>query len=53
MFDITNLRKSDEAHVQKIIYRVVDEKHMELEIVWKKRDSSESEKYALTRVGSD
>ena len=53
MFDITNRRKSDEAHVQKIIYRVVDGKHMELEIVWKKRDSSESEKYALTRVGSD
>jgi len=52
MFDITNLRHSDEAHVQKIIYRVVDDKHMELEIVWKKRDSSESEKYALTRIGS-
>jgi hypothetical protein len=25
MFDITNLRKSDEAHVQEIIYRVVDD----------------------------
>ena len=46
MFDITNLRKPDEAHVQKIIYRIVDDKHMELEIVWKKGDSSESEKCA-------
>ena len=53
MFDITNLRKTDEAHVQKIIYRVVDDKHMELEIVWKKGDSSEREKYALTRIGPD
>ena len=53
MFDITNLRKPDKAHVQKIIYRIVDDKHMELEIVWKKGDSSESEKYALTRIGSD
>jgi hypothetical protein len=53
MFDITNLRKSDEAHVQKIIYQVVDDKHMELEIVWKKGASSESEKYALTRIGSN
>ena len=49
MFDITNLRKSDEDHVQKIIYRVVDDKHLKLEIVWKKRDSLESEKYTLSR----
>jgi hypothetical protein len=53
MFDITNLRKSDEPHVQKIIYAIVDDKHVKLEIIWKKGDSSESEKYALTRTGSD
>jgi hypothetical protein len=49
MFDITNLRKSAEAHVQKIIYQVVDDKHLKLEIVWKKGDSLESEKYTLHR----
>ena len=53
MFDITNIRNPDEAHVQKMIYRVVDDKHLELEIVWKKGDSEESEKYALTRIISD
>ena len=53
MFDITNLRKSDEPHVHKIIYTVIDEKHLKLEIIWKKGDSSESEKYALTRIGSN
>jgi hypothetical protein len=53
MFDITNLRKSDEPHVQKILYTIVDEKHMKLEIIWKTGGSSESEKYTLTRIGSD
>jgi hypothetical protein len=53
MFDITNLRNPNEPHVQKIVYRVVDDKHLELEIVWKKGDSEESEKYALTRIVSN
>jgi hypothetical protein len=53
MFDITNLRNPNEPHVQKIVYRVVDDKHLELEIVWKKGDSEESEKYALTRIVAD
>jgi hypothetical protein len=53
MFDITNLRSPNEPHVQKIIYRVVDDKHLDLEIVWKKGDSEESEKYVLTRIVSD
>jgi len=50
MFDITNLRSPNESHVQKIVYRVVDDKHLELEIVWKKGESEESEKYVLTRI---
>jgi hypothetical protein len=49
MFDISNLRGADEAHVRKIIYEVVDDTHLKLEIVWKKGDSSESEKYTLNR----
>jgi len=53
MFDISNVRNSDEARVQKITYRVVDDRNLELEIVWKKGDSEESEKYALTRIISD
>jgi hypothetical protein len=53
MFDITNLRSPNEPHVQKIIYRVVDDKHLDLEIVWKRGDSEESEKYVLTRIVSD
>jgi hypothetical protein len=50
VFDITNLKSPNEPHVQKIVYRVVDAKHLELEIVWKKGDSEEPEKYALTRI---
>jgi hypothetical protein len=53
MFDITNLRSPNEPHVQKIVYRLVDDKHLELQIVWKKGDSEESEKYTLTQLVSD
>ena len=48
MFDITNLRDAD--HVQRVIYRIIDDKRMDLEIVWKKGTSEESEKYSLTRL---
>jgi hypothetical protein len=53
MFDITNLRSPNESHVQKIVYRIVDDKHLALEIVWRKGGSEESEKYTLTRLVSD
>ena len=53
MFDITNAKTPGDAHVQKIIYKVVDDKHLELEIVWRKGNSEESEKYSLTRIISD
>jgi len=51
MFDITNLSPtSTEAHVQRILYRRIDDKHLELEIVWKRGTSEDSEKYTLTRI---
>ena len=50
MFDITNLRSADADHVERIIYRIVDDKTMDLEIVWKNGKSEESEKYTLTRL---
>ena len=50
MFDITNLKVSSEAHVQKIIYEILDPKQMNLEIIWKKGVGEESEKYVLTKL---
>jgi hypothetical protein len=50
MFDVTNLKSLNAAHVQRIIYRVLDDRHFDLEIVWKKGNAEESEKYKLTRV---
>jgi hypothetical protein len=49
MFDITNLKDASDAHVQKIIYEILDPKHMNLEIIWKKGAGEESEKYVLTK----
>src|SRR5215471_1799383 len=49
MFDITNLKTADAPHVQKIIYRILDEKKMDLEIVWQQGPSQESEKYVLAK----
>jgi len=49
MFDITNLNGATDAHVQKIIYEILDSTHMNLEIIWKKDAGEESEKYALTK----
>ena len=49
MFDITNLKDASDAHVQKIIYEILDQKHVNLEIIWKKGAGEESEKYVLTK----
>jgi hypothetical protein len=49
MFDITNLKGASDAHVQKIIYQILDPRHMNLEIIWKKDTGEESEKYILTK----
>jgi len=50
MFDITNLQNADADHVEKVVYKIVDDKTIDLEIVWKNRKSEESEKYTLTRL---
>ena len=49
MFDITNQKEASDAHVQKIIYEILDPQHMNLEIIWKKGAGEESEKYVLTK----
>jgi len=50
MFDITNLQSAEADHVERVVYRIIDDKTMDLEIVWKNRKSEESEKYTLTRL---
>jgi len=50
MFDITNLPSPSTAHVERIIYTIADDKHLELEIVWKNAETEGSEKYTLTRI---
>ena len=51
MTDITNLQDhSPGAHVQRIIYKMTDAKELNLEIVWKRGEREESEKYVLTRA---
>lgn len=50
MFDITNLKNADAAHVEKIIYTVTDDKKIDLEIVWKEGPSETSERYTLTKI---
>jgi hypothetical protein len=49
-FDITNLPSPSTAHVQRIVYTIIDDKHFELEIVWKNAGSESSEKYTLTKI---
>lgn len=50
MFDITNLKSPDAAHVQRIIYRIVDANRFDLEIVWQQGKEQESEKYTLSKL---
>ena len=45
-FDITNLKSADTAHVERVVYTIVDEKRVELEIVW---TGDQSEKYIFTK----
>jgi hypothetical protein len=50
MYDITNLKDPEGgSHVQRAVYNVVNDKRIELELVWRKGQSEESEKYVLTR----
>ena len=51
MFDITNLQSADADHVERVVYRIIDNKTIDLEIAWKNRKSEEeSEKYTLNRL---
>jgi hypothetical protein len=50
MFDITNLPNPPAAHVQRIIYTIADDNHLDLEIVWKNPETESSERYTLTRI---
>jgi hypothetical protein len=50
MFDITNLKDASADHVHRVIYEIPDAQHVNLEIIWKKGDREESEKYVLTRL---
>jgi hypothetical protein len=50
MFDITNLRDPSDDHVNVIIYEIPDPQHIRLEIIWKKGNGEESEKYVLTKL---
>jgi len=50
MFDITNLQGADADHVERVVYRIIDDRTIDLEIVWKNGKSEQSEKYTLTRI---
>ena len=50
MFDIKNLKSPGTPHVQKVIYRFIDDNHIALEIVWQEGKSQDSEKYLLTKI---
>ena len=49
-FDVTNLAGPSAPHVQRIVYKMVDERHVELEIVWKNGEAQNSENYTLVRI---
>lgn len=48
-FDVTNLRTPNADHVQRIIHRILDGSHLELQIVWKKNRGEATERYILIR----
>jgi hypothetical protein len=50
MFDSTNLQSADADHVERVVYRLIDDKTIDLEIVWKNGKSEESEGYTLIRL---
>jgi len=49
-FDVTNLVGSSAPHVQRMVYKMVNERHVELEIVWKNGKGESSENYTLVRI---
>jgi hypothetical protein len=49
MFDITNLADQNAPHVQQAIYHVIDSRRIELELIWRGRNTSAPESYTLSR----
>lgn len=49
MIDITNLGDPNDPHVHKVIYRIIDLTHVDLEIVWQAGSLQESESYSLIK----
>lgn len=49
-FEVSNLERPDAAHVHRIIYRILNQKRIDLEIVWLDKGSQTSEKYRLTKI---
>ncbi len=49
-FKVSNLSTPDANHVKKILYKFIDEKSLDLELVWKMDQAEVSEKYSLTKL---
>ena len=47
---VTNLPAPDAPHVQRIVYTLLDNNSMKLEIVWQRAKSQDSEIYRLDRI---
>jgi len=50
IFDITNLKSTNTAHVEKIIYKIISANKLDLEILWREGNSQRSEIYILTKI---
>ena len=50
MFDITNLTNADASHVERIVYKTLDDKRINLEIFWRNGKSQDSEQYSLIKI---
>lgn len=48
-YEVANLDNPDASHVLKIIYTIMNDDKMELQIVWQKKNLEETETYLLTR----
>lgn len=49
MYDITDLARPEDPHVQRIIYRMIAPDRMTLDIVWRRGGADEVEAYSLKR----
>ena len=49
-FAVSGAENAETDHVQRIIYRMISDRKLELEIVWQKGKMQESEKYSLEKI---